>query len=106
MGAECEPGNTPRSFIITGNAPPGHYTGPITRMHDKSGDTSSFRSDMSDPEYRDFELAEKLEIEDFIQTTEFNVKMMGRLSRGVHAKRFLIYPDDKVRSVWDFIVTL
>ena len=43
---------------------------------------------------------------DILDRTQFNEKMMGRRTKGALAKSCIIYPDDKFRSRWDFIVSM
>jgi hypothetical protein len=46
------------------------------------------------------------EKKEFIDTVFINNKMTGRKSKGVKAKRFILYPDDKIRTNWEIIMSL
>lgn len=46
------------------------------------------------------------EINDIEQMTTINKRMTGRQSRGKLAKKYLIYPDDKIAGIWEFFTTV
>ena len=37
---------------------------------------------------------------------EIDTKKLGRISRGIHSKKWIMYPDDAFRPKWDIIMTL
>ena len=43
---------------------------------------------------------------DYIETVFFNIKMTGRKSKGIKAKRFILYPDDKIRTRWEIMMSM
>ena len=50
----------------------------------------------------------KLDLEglDVLDKTDFDKRMIGRKSRGDEARWYIIYPDDKFRNRWDFVITM
>ncbi len=43
---------------------------------------------------------------DDIEMTEIDQRLLGRLAKGKTARKCLIYPDDNIRTIWDFISTM
>lgn len=43
---------------------------------------------------------------DFMEMTEVNGRVLGRVYMGEKAKRFILYPDDQFRKFWDMLSTL
>jgi hypothetical protein len=43
---------------------------------------------------------------DMLEKTDFDKRLIGRKSRGDEAHWYIIYPDDKFRGKWDFIITM
>ena len=46
------------------------------------------------------------EKKEFIDTVFINNKMTGRKSKGLKAKRFILYPDDKIRTRWEIMMSM
>jgi hypothetical protein len=44
--------------------------------------------------------------EQFTEMLKVNTRMIGRKARGKLAKAYLIYPDDKIKGIWEFITTV
>lgn len=43
--------------------------------------------------------------DDFIRMTEIDARLIGRQSRGKNAKKWMLYPDDNFKVIWEFITT-
>lgn len=43
---------------------------------------------------------------DMYTMMEIDTKKLGRVSRGINQKSWLLYPDDAFRSKWDLVITL
>lgn len=43
---------------------------------------------------------------EFIETVYISNKMVGRRSRGKKAKKYILYPDDRFRTRWDFLISM
>ncbi len=43
---------------------------------------------------------------DMYTMMEIDTKKLGRVSRGINQKSWLLYPDDSFRSKWDLVITL
>jgi hypothetical protein len=42
----------------------------------------------------------------FDSMMRINAKMTGRASRGDQARRYILYPDDKIKGVWELFTTV
>ena len=43
---------------------------------------------------------------DFFEMMEIDQRKLGRISRGIHSKAWIIYPDDRFRPKWDLVITV
>lgn len=44
--------------------------------------------------------------EHFEQMLNISKRIMGRKARGKLAKWYLMYPDDRIKNIWEFITTV
>ena len=68
----------------------------------KDGELDKYLPRKSDEINKRFLKAKK----EFIDTVFINNKMTGRKSKGPKAKRFVLYPDDKIRTRWEAIISM
>ncbi len=43
---------------------------------------------------------------DYFEMMEIDKKKLGRISRGINSKSWIIYPDDRFRPKWDLVITV
>jgi hypothetical protein len=48
----------------------------------------------------------KRDKKEFLETVFINNVMIGRRSRGNKAKKYVLYPDDKFRTRWEFLMSM
>ena len=47
-----------------------------------------------------------IQIEDMNKMLELDQNLIGRKSRGTKARRWMMYPDDQLKSGWELVMTL
>lgn len=85
-------------------------TGRSTKTkHFQDGEIDSNEEEASNGEYL---LSSRKTVRDLIEdedeifdNTEIDQRLIGRNSKGKNVKRWMIYPEDQIRTSWDFLAT-